>query len=232
MSSDLLERNVDQAIAAGRRQITHPTQSWLELCQAYVRGEIFDVAAWAAAAHTAWDLIPPRERIDGGSPFDLPRGYAIYFANRHRRPDGSRKPGHVAFTIGKLTKSNCLSNDYKRRGMIDVVPRSFIGWDLVYLGASTWTPFGELKPGSAELWDGVVPPKVNIDLAEMSALIRNTASWRLACRLYDLGFYDGKPRPLGQQGYPMRAVVNLQKSRGWAGTGEYGQRTHEAAFPV
>ncbi len=229
--SNLLPRSIDRAIASGRAQITNPTEDFEAKCQMFVRKYCFDVPVWAGSAREAYELIPPSERIAGGSPFDVPRGYAIYFKNRRKRSDGTEGPGHVAFTIGKVTQTKCLSNDYLRTGKIDVVPRSFAAWDLDYLGASTWTPFGELQPGSRELWDWVVPPKENVDYAEDSGQATK-AAWRLACRLFDIGMYVGTPRPLGVQRYPVNAVRRFQLSRGWDGSGRYGSRTHDAIWPL
>jgi hypothetical protein len=220
--TSLLSRDVDEAIAWGRGQISHPTQDWTGMCQSFVR-QCDGVGAWASSAIKAYDSIPDSEKVAGGSPFDAPRGSAIYFAG------GSY--GHVALCIGKTTNTKCLSNDYVRRGKIDEAPRDFPRWGLTYVGWSFWTPFGELQPGSAELWDGVIPPKENIDAAEHDGL-RNKAAWRLACRLHDLNAYSGTPQPLGQQGYPAKAVSAYQKDLGWDGTGSYGDKTHKAIWPL
>lgn len=220
--ADLLDRDVDEAIAWGRKQIDHPTQSWDGLCQSFVRN-CDGIPAWASSAIEAWGKIGNSEKVAGGTPFDAPRGSAIYFAG------GAY--GHVALCIGKTTNTKCLSNDYVRRGKIDEAPRDFPRWGLTYLGWSFWTPYGELRPGSSELWDGTVPPIENIDAAEDDGL-RNKAAWRLACRLYDLKAYGGKPQPLGQQGYPVKAVAEYQRDLGWEGTGKYGPKSHEAIWPL
>ena len=216
-------RDVDEAIAWGREQITDPSQDWTGMCQSFVR-QCMGVEAWASSAINAWNSIPESEKVAGGSPFDAPRGAGIYFAG------GSY--GHVAFAIGKTTNTKCLSNDYVRSGEIDEAPRDFPRWGLTYKGWSFWTPFGECPPGSSELWDGEVPPKENVDAAEADPALRNKAAWRLACRLYDLKAYSGTPKPLGEQGYPAKAVAAYQKELGWEGTGAYGSKTHEAVWPL
>jgi hypothetical protein len=221
--ADLLKRDVDAAIKWGRDQITNPTQDWTGMCQSFVR-QCDGVEAWASSAINAWNSIPDSEKVAGGSPFDAPRGAAIYFAG------GSY--GHVALCIGKTTSDKCLSNDYVRTGKIDEAPRDFPRWGLTYKGWSFFTPFGELRPGSSELWDGEVPPKENVDLAEDDRSVKNKAAWRLACRLYDLKAYSGTPQPCYSQGYPEKAVVAYQKMLGWEGSGKYGESTHRAIWPV
>ena len=171
--TSLLARDIDESIAWGRKQIDHPTQGWAGMCQSFVR-QCMGVQAWASSAIIAWNTIPNSEKVAGGSPFDAPRGSAIYFSGGQF--------GHVALCIGKTTNTKCLSNDYVRRGQIDEAPRDFPRWGLTYVGWSLFTPFGENGPGSGELWDGVVPPKENIDAAENDPAVRNKASWRLACR--------------------------------------------------
>jgi hypothetical protein len=82
----------------------------------------------------------------------------------------------------------------------------------------------------AGLWDGVVPPMDRIIAADKNPLIRNAAVWRLACRLHDLGHYRGRVLPRGVQGYPRKAVANLQQAVSGKSTGTYGPATHAAAF--
>lgn len=221
--ADLLTRDVDDAIAWGKNQITNPSQDWTGLCQSFVR-QCDGVSAWAGSAIEAWGKIPNSEKVAGGTPFDAPRGSAIYFAG------GAY--GHVALCIGKTTNTKCLSNDYVRSGMIDEAPRDFPRWGLTYLGWSFWTPYGELRPGSSELWDGEVPPKENVDAAESDPALKNKAAWRLACRLYDLKAYSGTPQPCYEQGYPVKAVAAYQKALGWEGSGSYGDKSHSAIWPL
>lgn len=221
--SELLARDIDESIAWGRSQITNPTQGWAGMCQSFVR-QSMGVGAWASSAIVAWRSIPNSEKVAGGTPFDAPRGAAIYFSGGEY--------GHVALCIGKTTNTKCLSNDYVRRGQIDEAPRDFPRWGLTYEGWSLWTPWGENGPGSGELWDGVVPPLENIDAAEGDPALKNKAAWRLACRLSDLNAYSGTPQPLGEQGYPRKAVASYQKDLGWEGTGNYGPKSHEAIFPL
>lgn len=130
-------RSIDEAIAWGRGQIDHPTQSWKGLCQSFVRN-CDGVAGWATTAYDAWLKIPDGHKSTGHIG-DAPRGAAIYF----KHASGDPRPGHVVLA----TASACLSNDIYRSGMIDNAPRDiFISkWNMTYLGWSLWTPFGTMK---------------------------------------------------------------------------------------
>lgn len=130
-------RNVDQAIAWGLSQVSHPTQSWRGKCQSFVRS-CDGVGPWAPTAYDAWLRIPAAHRHEGGLPSDAPRGAALYF----KHASGDPRPGHVVLA----TKAACLSNDIYRSGMIDVAPRDvFIThWRMTYLGWSLWTPSGDV----------------------------------------------------------------------------------------
>jgi hypothetical protein len=218
-----LARTVDDAIEWSRRQIDHPSQDWTNLCQSHVR-QAMGVGAWAPSARDAWFTVPKSEKVSGGSPLDAPRGAAIYFT--------AGSAGHVALCIGKTTNDKCLSNDYVRKGRIDEAPRTFPRWGSIsasYAGWSFWTPYGVLAPSSTAAWDGVVPPLENVLYAEANG-VANKAAWRLACRLYDLGYYSGTPLPCYSQGYPVRAVMALEAARGWKVDGKYGDGVHAAAF--
>lgn len=84
--------------------------------------------------------------------------------------------------------------------------------------------------GTKLLWDGIVPPIENVEKAEDEG-VRNTAAYRLAARLHDLGFYSGTPIN-GAQGYPSMAVVAWQRSKGYAATGKYGPIAHRKIFDL
>lgn len=132
----VLPRTVDEVIAWGRSQIKSPTQSWFYLCQSFCR-QAYGVRAWSGTALGAWERTPDKYRHPGGKPSDAPRGALLYYAGG--------KAGHVAIAIGKKTSDKCLSNDYLRKGKIDVAPRTFPRWRLRYVGWSNWTPEGVLK---------------------------------------------------------------------------------------
>jgi len=86
------------------------------------------------------------------------------------------------------------------------------------------------KDGNRPLgaWDGVVPLYDNVMTAQDQG-IANTASWRLASRLADLGFFSGTP-VRGSQGYPVRSVAAWQRHKGYEDTGRYGPKGHELIF--
>lgn len=81
-----------------------------------------------------------------------------------------------------------------------------------------------------EYWDGVVPKIENVNASGADPSLMNLAAWRVAARLKDLGFYKGDLNPKYIQGYPRKAVESFQKSQGWKGSGNYGQRTHDSIF--
>lgn len=104
-------RSVEQAIAWGANQINNPTRQdwngptfdWLGACLSFVRQsagcpKVYDDAtqAWERAVHKhEWSDTPPR-------------GAIVYWTGGH---------GHVVLSLGN---GYCLSNDFLRRGRIDV----------------------------------------------------------------------------------------------------------------
>lgn len=132
----ILPATVDEVIAWGRGQIRNPSQDWTCKCQSFCR-QSYQVSAWSGSAIGAWNRIPAKHKSIGGKPGEAPRGALLYYAG------GSF--GHVAIAIGKKTSDKCLSNDYVRKGKIDVAPRTFPRWGLKYQGWSAWTPFGVLE---------------------------------------------------------------------------------------
>jgi hypothetical protein len=96
---------------------------------------------------------------------------------------------------------------------------------------SYWLRQGERWVHPVGLWDGQVPSFDGVKTSEVTD-IPNPASWRLACRLADLGHYVGVVRPRGEQRYPERAVKAWQKAKGYKPTGIYGPVAHERLFGV
>lgn len=93
-------------------------------------------------------------------------------------------------------------------------------------------PIFEKKPASKDLWDGVVPSFGNVVKSMNDNDLENKAAWRLACRLADLGFFNGTPIEY-EQGYPWKAVNSWQKSNGWNNIfpeGAYGRIAHRKLF--
>lgn len=103
---------------------------------------------------------------------------------------------------------------------------------------TSFTKIGETDPsefqipilyGTPNVWDGVAPYYDILVDAEKSGA-KNKATHRLACRLAELGFYEGKPLPEGKQGFPSKAIKTMQDYMGWARTDSYEPRTHKAIF--
>jgi hypothetical protein len=65
-----------------------------------------------------------------------------------------------------------------------------------------------------ETWDGGVPSRSVAEKAFADRKIANGATWRLACRLYDLGFRKKPSSARGKQTYPVQAMAAFQKSQG------------------
>ena len=80
-------------------------------------------------------------------------------------------------------------------------------------------------------WDGIVPNYDVLMAGSAGSSVANDDTWRLACRLADLGFFDGSP-VRGVQGYPRVAVKNWQAAQGYKATGNYGPKAHEMLFGV
>jgi hypothetical protein len=85
-----------------------------------------------------------------------------------------------------------------------------------------------LIDGEIGVWDGYIP---FFDVLEDSIAsgARNKATWRLACRLKELGFYSGKVAPDGEQAYPKNAIRAMQDWMGWERR-EYDEKAHKAIF--
>lgn len=102
----------------------------------------------------------------------------------------------------------------------------------------SFTTIGESDPAQFDLpilvnakggvWDGKVPFfDVLMDNAKTGQPTK--ATWRLACRLKELGFYDGKVLPEGQQAYPKNAIRKMQDYMGWERR-DYDAKTHKAIW--
>lgn len=89
-------------------------------------------------------------------------------------------------------------------------------------------PIFDVKP--KQLWDGHVPYFDEMMRASQADGDKSLASYRLATRLADMGFYSGTPKPCGEQGYPAKAVAAWQASIGATPTGRYGPVAHRRIF--
>lgn len=82
--------------------------------------------------------------------------------------------------------------------------------------------------GQGGVWDGYVPFYDILEDAFRSGAA-NKATWRLACRLKELGFYDGTVQPEGKQAYPKNAIRKMQDYMGWERR-DYDQKLHRAIW--
>ena len=98
------------------------------------------------------------------------------------------------------------------------------------VGENDATPFQiPILFGTPNLWDGVDLGGGRIIKKKKSGE-KNRATYRLACRLAELGFYEGKPLPEGKQGFPSLAIKKMQDYMGWERTDRYMPRNHRAIF--
>lgn len=84
------------------------------------------------------------------------------------------------------------------------------------------------KNGNRSLWDKKVPIYENVKKAEKFK-IPSLSAYRVAARLYDLGYWKGnKPKKYVQR-YPSKAVKAFQADKNIA-VGSYSEETHEELF--
>lgn len=95
-----------------------------------------------------------------------------------------------------------------------------------------WVDQARKHAKPAGQWDGIVPSIEAVQKAEADPFLGSKAAWRVACRLADLGHYDGDVLSVYEQAYPRRAVVKFQRAQGWDGSGAYGRKTHERLFDL
>lgn len=69
-------------------------------------------------------------------------------------------------------------------------------------------------------WDGTIPRRSFAKIAFDDRNIANKATWRMACKLYDMKFRDKQSKPSGEQRYPIDAVKAFQTSVGITADGE------------
>lgn len=84
------------------------------------------------------------------------------------------------------------------------------------------------KGGTATLWDGKTPLYENVLKAEKEG-IASIAAYRVASRLYDLGYYKGKKPVKYEQEYPVKAIKNFNRANGVSGS-SYTEETHKKLF--
>ena len=177
-------------------QVDHPTQSWDNLCQSFARQSL-GMGAYGSSAKVAWGNVKDKYKVkitkpsDKGWWADVPQGALLYSTHG--------TSGHAWVAMGN---SKAFSNDYKRKGKIDVVPVDIPGWSSIkndckgyIIGAQYYEKDDSHWFGvTYDLWDQYVPPVENIINGMIDQTKANSAVWRLTCRLHDLGF--GKSTPI------------------------------------
>jgi len=115
----------------------------------------------------------------------------------------------------------------------DTIDGAWAEWpassDVKPYNAPYWREQANRWARRPETWDGTVPSLAAVQKADAEGLA-NKAAWRVACRLYDLGFRP-QPAPAGKQKYPAAAVMRFQAAQGWQNvTGEFGPNTQRRMF--
>lgn len=98
------------------------------------------------------------------------------------------------------------------------------------IGETDKSPFRLPVLGYAPVWDGQVPRIENVWKANKFKL-PSLAAWRVAARLYDLGFWNGRKPIKYVQRYPSKAVLEYQKHNRLPTNG-YNKATHERLFDL
>lgn len=103
----------------------------------------------------------------------------------------------------------------RKNDTIDGAWREFPGSDKPQpYNAPFWRELAKDEAGLAATWDGTIPRRYAAKRA-FDEKKNNKATWRMACRLWDLGYRDNKPKPLGEQQYPTGAVKRFREAQGW-----------------
>lgn len=84
----------------------------------------------------------------------------------------------------------------------------------------------ELKTG---LWDNRVPAFKNVVKSSKNPVLASLSAWRVAARLYDLGYWQGNPPKKYVQRYPSKAINKFQEENGLS-VGSYTEETHNKLF--
>lgn len=95
--------------------------------------------------------------------------------------------------------------------------------------APWWREQAKMWMESPVTWDGTVPTLKSVQRAEKDRGA-NRATWRLACRLFDLGFKGSPASPVGKQRYPEASMVRFRRQHDMDSTSDYDQATHRRIF--
>ena len=91
----------------------------------------------------------------------------------------------------------------------------------------------ELSGGAAaQWWDGTIPTRSAATVA-LEDEKSNQAAYRLACRLFDLGYKPKEPRAEFSQQYPLNSMQAAQEAWGWSNNhGHPSEKTWRHLFGV
>ena len=150
----------------------------------------------------------------------------------------------IAYPRGKKSGYQRLKNIvFEDRVASGTYPNHFWTWrdgdyghfDHIHISFSTQgekdgIPFDIpiLVDGIGGVWDGVTP-FFDILMNSIKTNAANKATWRLACRLKELGFYSGNVQPESKQGYPKNAIAKMQEYMGWQRR-NYDEKVHRAIW--
>lgn len=93
------------------------------------------------------------------------------------------------------------------------------------------SPFRLPVLGYEPVWDGRTPNIANVWKANRMRWLPSIAAWRVAARLYDLGFWKGGKPIKYVQRYPAKAVLAYQDHNRLPTNG-YNKATHERLFDL
>lgn len=148
-------------------------------------------------------------------------------------PNGKRIITHKCWTDGCHDVNPAGPSPYlgRKNDTIDGAWRAYPGNpDPEPYNAPWWRQQAKAYRHKPPTWDGTVPRLAAVQRAADDAAL-NKAGWRVACRLFDLGFKLTAPQPAGEQRYPRLAVMKFRKDHGMAEKdGAYTMTVHRLLF--
>lgn len=146
--------------------------------------------------------------------------------------DGSRIITHGAWTDGSYGVNPNGPSPFRGRKN-DTIAGPWGDWPGVTVARDYnpvfWREQAARYRAKQPTWDGTVPSTAAVQRS--AAGEANRAGWRVACRLFDLGFRKSPPKPIGQQAYPRQAVAAFREAQGWqAKDGAYSERVSRRLF--
>ena len=147
-------------------------------------------------------------------------------------PNDKRIVTHQAWTDGSYSVNpNGPSPHFGRKGdTMHKVWREYPGaTEVQNYNPIFWREQAKKYLKKPQTWDQTIPSRAAATKA-LDGDLANKAAWRLACRLYDLGFRRNEPKPEGQQKYPTIAVKNFQEEQGLTVDGRPSRKTWRRLF--